>query len=99
MVEFQKHDLSYIHILLILVSENKLQSAKHYDSIISAEISDFVMHSLAYEIVTFTMMHNLCGELNLIASCMKDGMYQKHYPKPFQENTKENHDGFPIYRR
>ncbi len=82
-VEFQKRDLPHAYILLILALKNKLQSVKHYDSIISAEISNFIMHPLAYEIVAFTIMHGPCDELNLTASCMKDDMYQKHYSKPF----------------
>ena len=82
-VEFQKHGLSYAHILLILASKNKLQSVEHYDSIISAKISDFIMHSLAYKTVVFTMMHDPCDKLNSIALCMKDSMCQKHYLKSF----------------
>ncbi len=98
-IEFQKRDLPHAYILLILALKNKLQFAKHYDSIVSAKISDFVMHSLAYETVVSIIMHDLYGKLNPTAPYMKDDMCQKHYPKSFQENIKENYDGFPIYRR
>src|SRR5436190_1424376 len=33
------------------------------------------------------------------APCMKDGKCSKKYPRNFQENTTENENGYPIYRR
>ncbi len=98
-VKFQKRGLPHAHILLILASEDKLQSVDDYDSIVSAEISDPVTHPLAYETVANTMMHGPCGKMNSTTPCMKDGKYQKHYPKTFQNSTQENHDGYPIYCR
>ncbi len=71
-IEFQKHDLPHAHILLILILENKLWFVTDYDSIISTEILDPITHSLAYEIVINTMIHNLCGIMNPKASYMKD---------------------------
>src|SRR6266498_3278355 len=50
-IEFQKRDLSHAHILLILTPEDKLRSAKDYDKIISAEISDSAIYPLVYETV------------------------------------------------
>jgi PIF1-like helicase/Helitron helicase-like domain at N-terminus len=98
-VEFQKRGLPHAHILLILASEDKIRSVEKYDSIVSAEIPDSVMYPLAYETVVTTMMHGPCGILNPSAPCMKNGICQKHYPKSFQENTQENDNGYPIYRR
>ncbi len=44
-------------------------------------------------------MHGPCGTLMPNAPCMKDGRCSKRYPRNFQENTTENIDGYPIYRR
>ena len=44
-VEFQKCSLPHIHILLILVLKDKLQSVDNYDSIISTKIPD--LHNIS----------------------------------------------------
>jgi len=98
-IEFQKRGLPHAHILLVLAPEDKLQTTDDYDSIVSAEIPDPEIYPLAYETVTTTMMHGPCGVMNPNAPCMKDGICQKHYPKSFQESTKESNNGYPIYRR
>src|SRR5688572_25525348 len=53
-VEFQKRGLLHTHILLILALKDKIKSFKKYDSIISTEIPDPILNSLAYEIITTT---------------------------------------------
>ena len=98
-VEFQKCGLPHAHILLILAPEDKIHSVEKYDSVISAEIPDPIVHPLAYETVVACMMHGPCGTLNPSAPCMKNGTCQKNYPKNFQESTEENENGYPIYRR
>ena len=98
-VEFQKRGLPHAHILLILAPEDKIHSVEKYDSVISAEIPDPIVHPLAYETVVACMMHGPCGTLNPSAPCMKNGICQKHYPKNFQKITEENENGYPIYRR
>ena len=45
------------------------------------------------------MIHGPCGIHKSNAPCMKDGKCSKRYPRNFQENTTENEDGYPIYRR
>src|SRR5687767_14462566 len=57
------------------------------------------MHPLAYETVSTVMMHGLCGALNPAAPCMKDGVCQNHYPKSFCDETQEDNNGYPVYRR
>ncbi|GES85174.1 transcriptional factor B3 [Rhizophagus clarus] len=98
-IEFQKRGLPHAHFLLILASESKLRSTKDYDSIVSAEIPNPVSHSLAYETVSTMMLHGPCGVLNPTAPCMKDGICQKHYPKNCCNETQEDNNGYPIYRR
>src|SRR6266542_4549762 len=67
-IEFQKRDLSHAHILLILVSKDKIRSTMHYDTIISAKISNPTTHFLAYKTVFSTMIYSLYGIINPKAS-------------------------------
>lgn len=83
-VEFQKCGLSHAHILLILALKDKIHSIEKYDSIVSAEIPDSTIYSLAYETVAASMMHGPCGILNPSAPCMmRNGKCQKNYSKDF----------------
>ncbi|XP_047087140.1 uncharacterized protein LOC124698742 [Lolium rigidum] len=45
------------------------------------------------------MMHGPCGTMNDKCPCMKKGSCSKHYPKPFNNETSIDQQGFPIYRR
>ena len=72
-IEFQKRGLSHTHILLILAFKSKIYSIENYN----------LLNPLAYETVTTMMIHGLCGHLNPLSLCMKDGKCQKHYPKNF----------------
>ncbi|CAB5176430.1 unnamed protein product [Rhizophagus irregularis] len=98
-IEFQKRGLPHAHFLLILAPESKLRSTEDYNSIVSAEIPNPVTYPLAYETVSTMMIHGPCGVLNPTAPCMKDGVCQKHYPKNFCDETQEDNNGYPIYRR
>ena len=44
-------------------------------------------------------MHGAWGKINPSSPCMVDGICSKNFPKPFNEYTKENSDGYPEYRR
>ena len=98
-IEFQKRGLPHAHVLLILAQPYKPKTVADYDAIISAEIPDKNRDPNTYNTVTRSMIHGPCGILNLNASCMKDGKCSKRYPRNFQENTIENEDGYPIYKR
>ena len=67
--------------------------------ITSAEIPDKKVHPAAYQTVTEMMIHGPCGKINPSSPCMVDGICSKNFPKPFNEYTKENSDGYPEYRR
>lgn len=43
------------------------------------------------------MVHGPCGSLNSHALCMKDNRCIHGYPKPFQEQTTMDQDGYPHY--
>ena len=98
-IEFQKRGLPHAHILLILNRSYKPKTAADYDTIVSAEIPDKNRDPNTYETVVRSMIHGPCGIHKSNAPCMKDGKCSKKYPRNFQENTTENEDGYPIYRR
>ncbi|XP_035233478.1 uncharacterized protein LOC118205293 [Stegodyphus dumicola] len=54
---------------------------------------------MLHDIVKSSMIHGPCGELNRNSPCMSDGVCSKGFPKPFQAETKENVNGYPLYRR
>jgi hypothetical protein len=60
-IELKKKGLPHTHILLILDEVSKLRTAKDYDSMVSAEISNPICHPKAYEMVTSCMVHGPCG--------------------------------------
>ena len=98
-IEFQKRGLPHAHVLLILARPYKPKTAADYDTIVSAEIPDKDRNPNTFNTVKQTMMHGPCDILNPNALCMKDGKCSKKYSQNFQENTTENEDGYPIYRR
>ena len=44
-------------------------------------------------------MHGPCGLLDPNCPCMRDGVCKDRYPKDFNDNTLDNDDGYPMYRR
>ena len=98
-VEFQKCGLPHAHMLLNLANNDKFRTAEDLDTIISAEIPDLNTHPRLHAIVTRTMMHGPCGNMNPNCSCMMDGKCTKDFPKAFQPATEFSVDGYPLYRR
>lgn len=45
------------------------------------------------------MMHGPCGDTYPNAPCMKDGRCSKKYPREFNEETRTEANGYPVYRR
>ncbi len=98
-IEFQKRGLPHAHILVILSEDSKPQNTDDFDNIISAEIPDPKTHPATYATITKCMIHGPCGILNPKSPCMVDGVCSKNFPKDFCEETQENKDGYPEYRR
>jgi len=98
-IEFQKHGLPHIHLLIFLKQRFKIRDAAHVNSIVSAQIPDPVAHPTLYATVTKCMMHGPCGQANKKAPCMVDGKCSKHYPKVFCSETRYGDDGYPEYAR
>lgn len=45
------------------------------------------------------MIHQPCGTFNPNVVYMRDGIYEKGFPKPFAASTLQGTDLYPIYRR
>ncbi|GBM09057.1 hypothetical protein AVEN_87672-1 [Araneus ventricosus] len=97
-IEFQKRGLPYAHILLTLDSESKIRTKHDIDKFVSAELLDPCTDRL-FQIVTKCIVHGPCGTININSPCMKDGQCCKSFPKKFKDDTEENVNGYPIYRR
>lgn len=97
-IEFQKRGLPHAHILIILHPDYKIRGSDEIDSIVCAEIPNRLKNPDLFHVVTKYMVHSPCGNLNLNAPCMLNGVCSRNYPKEFRDETTEK-DGFPVYRR
>lgn len=95
-VEWQKRGLPHCHLLFWL--ESKIQPDE-IDSVIVAELPDQDIDPVLHNIITKNMVHGPCGEHNLAAPCMKNGVCTKKYPRRFMNDTQTGEDGYPVYRR
>ena len=79
--------------------EDKLHTRDDIDRIISAEIPDPEEDLETYNLVKSCMKHGPCGAQNPNCVCMKEGECKKKFPKLFWDETAENVNGYPAYRR
>ncbi|GBN41059.1 hypothetical protein AVEN_127452-1 [Araneus ventricosus] len=98
-IEFQKRGLPHAHILLTLDSDSKIRTKDDIDKFVSAELPDPCTDLRFFQIVTKCMVHGPCGTININSPCMRDGQCCKSFPKQFKDDTEENVNGYPIYRR
>ncbi|GBM25207.1 hypothetical protein AVEN_184619-1 [Araneus ventricosus] len=98
-IEFQKRGLPHAHILLTLDSESKIRTKDDIDKFVSAELPDPCTDLRLFQIVTKCMVNGPCGTININSPCMRDGHFCKSFPKQFKDDTEENVNGYPIYRR
>ncbi|GBL74446.1 hypothetical protein AVEN_220506-1 [Araneus ventricosus] len=98
-IEFQKRGLPHAHILLTLDSESKIRTKDDIDKFVSAELPDPCTDLRLFQIVTKCMVHGPCGTININSPCMRVGQCCKSFPKQFKDDTEENVNGYPIYRR
>ncbi|GFQ71965.1 ATP-dependent DNA helicase [Trichonephila clavata] len=95
-VEWQKHGLLHVHILLWL--EIKI-SPESIDVVICAELPDSNIDPALYEIIRTTMIHGPCGHINKSSPCMLNSKCTKKYRRCFRKETQTGEDGYPQYRR
>ncbi|KAF3643172.1 G2/mitotic-specific cyclin S13-7 [Capsicum annuum] len=98
-IEFQNRGLSHAYILLFLHLTLQSPFIEHIDTITIAEIPDMEVDLDGYNVVSNCMMYGPYGDLNPQCPCMKQGKYNKHFPKKFNSQTSFDEDGIPIYRR
>nr|GEY88443.1 helicase [Tanacetum cinerariifolium] len=98
-IEFQKHGLPHVHILLWLEEHCKCSTPTKIDDIISAEIPCQAEDPEGYKVVTEYMLHEPCGKDAKSAPCNIEENCSKHFPKAFYANTIIDAYGYPIYRR
>lgn len=86
-------------MLIMLRAEDKLRVRHEIDRIICAEIPDPEEDLELYNLVKSCMIHGPCGVQNPNCVCMEDGACRKNFPKCFRDETLENVNGYPAYRR
>lgn len=52
-----------------------------------------------HDLVAEFMMHGPCGPANWRSPCMVDKKCTKEFPKPFQNETTIDENGYPLYKR
>ena len=99
-IEFQKRGLPHMHLLIFLEEEHKLCSVAAVNSCIRAYWPDPVAEPQLFEIVKQVMVHGPCGGANPRAPCNDEkGRCTKKYPRPFQDGTTMDEEGYPVYHR
>lgn len=96
-----------MHLLLFLHPDDRFLDADKIDQIISAELPDpnLDQDGSLTNIIKSQMIHGLCGSQKPDAPCMaKDNKSElikcsKRFPRSFQEDTKVEEDGYPVYQR
>ncbi|KAK9690274.1 hypothetical protein RND81_09G117500 [Saponaria officinalis] len=101
-VEFQKRGLPHAHFLIILKPAYKLKAPEDFDKFVRAEIPS--LHEIHLrKIVLKHMMHGPCGRMNPSCQCMQHpqsmGKCKYGFPKAFSNNTINNSEGYPQYKR
>ncbi|CAN6555560.1 unnamed protein product [Malus baccata var. baccata] len=98
-IEFQKRGLPYVHMLVVLDENDKINNPDEYGRIVRAEIPNEDVEPQLYNVVLKHMIHGPCGIHNPQSPCMKNGRSCKRkYPKPFAPVTVQGNDSYPIYQ-
>ncbi|GJS34594.1 DNA helicase [Tanacetum coccineum] len=98
-IEFQKRGLPHCHTLLWVDDKDKIQHAADIDHYISAELPDPSTDPEGYRIISEMMVHGPCGPADPTATCMKENVCSKKFPKKFNNETFFDKDGYVHYRR
>ena len=99
-IEFQKRGLPHMHLLIFLEDSQKLDTANDVDSCIRAYWPDPETEPQLFKIVKQVMVHGPCGSANPRAPCNDEkGQCTKGYPRPFQDGTTMDEEGYPVYHR
>nr|GEV44267.1 DNA helicase [Tanacetum cinerariifolium] len=97
--EFQKRGLPHCHTLLWVDNKDKIQDAKDVDRYISAELPDPKTDPEGYRIISEMIVHGPCSKADASASCIKENLCSKKFPKKFNNETYFDKNGYVYYRR
>ena len=100
-IEWQARGLPHAHMLFIL--KDKILSARHVDSVVSAELPDPVTEPELSALVVKHMLHPAC-DINTTYGCRQDANGEvceccRGFPKLSCPSTVIVADGFPLYKR
>ncbi|XP_071718258.1 uncharacterized protein [Rutidosis leptorrhynchoides] len=104
-IEFQKRGLPHCHTLLWVSNPTTSLSPSDIDQYISAELPDPRDDFCGYKIISNLMIHGPCGDAHPEAPCMQENEHtrgkkcSKKFPKPFNQETFFDKDGYVHYRR
>jgi len=82
-----------MHMLIFLQPEDKIKTPEQVDSAVRACWPDPQSQPTLFETVKRCMIHT-CGD-----RCLENRKCSKGYPKPFQQHTSVNDEGYPLYSR
>ncbi|XP_071699127.1 uncharacterized protein [Rutidosis leptorrhynchoides] len=103
--------LPHCHTLLWIKSASNSSDPRDIDQYVSAELPDPKIDPDGFKVISEMMMHGPCGSVNRDAPCMqnietsssssynKNVMCAKKFPKPYNERTYFDKDGYVHYRR
>ena len=92
-IEYQKHGLPHMHLLIFLKQQDKISTIEQIDTIISAQIPDSQIHPQLYSAISKYMLHGPCSPQR----CLENNVCKKHFPKAFINQTIIKEDGYPNY--
>ena len=106
-IEYQKRNLSHIHILLFLYRENNFLERACMNELICAKFLNLTvdLNESLQHIVESQMTHDSCNVWNFSASCMKDNskdskwVCEKKFSKSYQIEIIIQIDDYSLYRR
>jgi hypothetical protein len=85
-----------MHFLIFLAPEDKIHDITQIDRIVCAEFPDQDEDPVLFNIILENMVH---GPYSRDRCLDENGRCKKHFPKPFQQHTTLEADGYPLYRR
>ena len=92
-IEYQKHGLPHMHLLVFLKELDKICTMEQVDAIISAQIPDPAVHPQLHQAVFKYMLYGLCTP----QKCIENNVCKKCFPKAFTAQTIIKEDGYPDY--
>ena len=106
-IEYQKRDLSHIHILLFLHQENNFLEWACVNELICAKLSNLTvdLNKSLQRIVESKMTHDSCKVWNFSASCMKNNskdsewICEKKFSKSYQIEIIIQINDYSLYRK